>query len=180
MPVYKLEEATTFETLPVDTIIQVEVEDIEERFVEGKNGKEGWNKLEFKFLITGLPSALQDQYGSLIGSRIWGSVSARFTVHADNKLRQWCEALLGMSVDEPGFELDTDILKTRKARAIISQYTKRDGTAAHQVAGLLSASGSDSPVVTVSPAVVPPTVEKTQEAIGVTALDFAGDDDPPF
>jgi len=179
MPVYKMEEATTFETLPVDAIIQVEVEDITEKFVEGKNGKEGWNKLEFKFLITGLPSALQDQYESLIGSRIWGSVSARFTTHDDNKLRQWAEALLGISVNEPGFELDTDILVGRKARGVVSQYTKRDGTAAHQIAGLLSPTG-EAPVVTVSPPTTPPTQEKMEEAVGVTALDFSGDDEPPF
>jgi len=177
-PVYKMEEATTFEVLPVDSIIQVEVEDIEERFVEGKNGKEGWTKLEFKFLITGVPSSLQDQYGSLVGSRIWGSVSARFTTHADNKLRQWAEALLGVSVNEPGFELDTDILKGRKARAVVSQYSKRDGSAAHQVAAILSPSG-ETPVVTVAPPPVPPTEENVQEAVGVTALDF-GDDEPPF
>src|SRR4051812_36110811 len=121
MPVYKMEEAQTFGVLPVDSIVQVEVEEVSERFVEGKNGKEGWNKIEFKFLILDVPTKLQDEFGSLIGTRIWGSVSARFTDHPDNKLRAWAEALLGVSVNEPGFELDTDILVGRKARAVVSQ-----------------------------------------------------------
>lgn len=173
MPVYKMEEAPTFGVLPVDSIIQVEVEEITEKFVEGKNGKDGWTKLEFKFLITGVPSSLQAEYDTCVGSRIWGSVSARFTDHADNKLRQWAEALLGVTVSDPGFELDTDILVGRKARAVVSQYEKRDGSKAHQVAGLLAPGDAAVPVV------VSPAVEAVPEPVGVTALDF-GDDDPPF
>lgn len=179
MPVYKMEEAQTFGVLPVDAILQVEVEEITEKFVEGKNGKDGWNKIEFKFLILDVPSALQDEFGSLIGTRIWGSVSARFTDHPDNKLRQWAEALLGVSVNEPGFELDTDILVNRKARAVVSQYTKRDGTAAHQVAALLPAGSTavSTPTITTSPDPVTPE----QEPVGVSAFSFdGGDDEPPF
>lgn len=175
-----MEEAQTFGVLPVDTIVQVEVEEVNEKFVEGKDGKEGWNKIEFKCLILDVPSSLQDEFGSLIGTRIWGSVGARFTDHPDNKLRQWAEALLGVSVSEPGFELDTDVLVGRKARAITSQYTKRDGTKAHQVAALLTAGQTVTPTVTVaSPA---PTPEPTpQEPVGVSALTLdGGDDDPPF
>lgn len=178
MPVYKMEEAQTFGVLPVDTILQVEVEEVTEKFVEGKNGKEGWNKIEFKFLILDVPTSLQDEFGSLIATRIWGSVSARFTDHPDNKLRQWAEALLGVSVNEPGFELDTDILVGRKARAVVSQYTKRDGTAAHQVAALLPAAGQTAaPTVTVAE----PAPSVQSEPVGVSALSFdGGDDDPPF
>lgn len=179
MPVYKMEEAQTFGVLPVDTIIQVEVEELTEKFVEGKDGKDGWSKIEFKFLIRDVPSSLQDEFGSLIGTRIWGSVSARFTDHPDNKLRQWSEALLGISVSDPGFELDTDILVGRKARAVVSQYDKRDGTKAHQVAQLLPAAQTASPTVTVAAAPTP-TPEATESAsVSVLTLD-GDDDDPPF
>jgi hypothetical protein len=177
MPVYTLQEAETFGVLPVDTIIQVEVADITERPVPGKDGKEGWVKLEFKFRITGVPDALAGEYGSLIDSHLWGSVSAKFTDHPDNKLRQWSESLLGVSVNQPGFELDTDILIGRKARAVISQYQRRDQTFQHQVATLLPAAG-------VSPTVTAPTVVNTPEPVQQTLAPVTAangwTEDPPF
>lgn len=139
MPVLKLEETadSDWAILPVDSIIDVEVEDISDREVPGRDGKEGWVKLEFKFLIKGVPTHLEAEYGSLVGSRIWGSVSKRLSTHPDNKLRQWAESLLNMGEFPTGFELDTDMLIGRRARAVIVQYKKRDGSFNHQVGGLL-------------------------------------------
>lgn len=175
-PVFKLEETKTFDVLPSDTMIQVEVEDVTERWVEPSNGREGWMKLEFKFLIRGVPTAMQDQYGNLIGTRIWGSVAAKFTDHPNNKLRQWSEALLGATVNNPGFELDTDVLIGRSCRAATSQYKRRDGSDAHQISDLYE------PVIgTAVPSVIPtapsaaPAVPQTPT---VTAMTF--DDEPPF
>lgn len=184
MPVYKLQEAETFGVLPVDTIIQVEVADITEQEVQGKNGNPNWMKLEFKFRITGVPDVLSDEFGSLVGSHIWGNVSAKFTDHPDNKLRQWSESLLGVSVNQPGFELDTDILVGRKARAVISQYQRKDSTYQHSVATLLSAAGV-SPTVTVAPTVTnvtnvvnaPEPVQQTLAPVGATN---GWSEDPPF
>jgi hypothetical protein len=140
MPVYKLEETEATDDwaiLPEDTIVEVEVEDITEREVPGKDGREGWTKLEFRFRINAIPTDLEADYGSLVGSKIWGSVGARFTEHPDNKLRPWAQALLNMGELTVGFELDTDMLIGRKARGITSQYKKRDGSFNHQIGGLL-------------------------------------------
>lgn len=179
MPVYKLEEAESFGVLPVDTIIQVEVAEITERPVPGKNGNPDWMKLEFKFRILGVPDNLSE-HRNLVGSHIWGNVSAKFTDHPDNKLRQWSESLLGVSVNQPGFELDTDILVGRKARAVISQYQRKDLTWQHQVATLLPAGGSpttpSAPAVTVVNNVTTPVAEQ-----GVLAGNgWASNDEPPF
>lgn len=174
MPVYKMEETKTFETLPPDTMIQVEVEDVTEKWVEGKNGNEGWAKLEFKFLIRGVPTQLEDQYGDLVGSRIWGSVSAKFTDHPNNKLRQWSEALLGSSVNQPGFELDTDVLIGRKCRAATTQYKRQDGTFNHQIGSLYEAIGTASATVIAAP--VPAAEPTPSEPVLAMTLD----DEPPF
>lgn len=133
-----LEEAVEIEflTLPDEAIVQVIVENIELREVPGRDGKEGWQKLSFKFKMLELPTKLEEEYASLIGSPIWGSVGARFTSHPDNKLRAWAEALLDIGDLEPGFDLETEMLIGRKARAVIGTYAKKDGTRQHQVIGL--------------------------------------------
>jgi hypothetical protein len=136
---------SVYGVLPVDTIIEVEVEDVSQREVPGRDGKEGWTKLEFKFLIKSVPTALEDEYGSLVGSRIWGSVGARFTEHPDNKLRQWSEALLNLGSLTVGFELDTDMLIGRRARGQVGQYNKRDGSQQHQIIGLLPLAAAMAP-----------------------------------
>jgi hypothetical protein len=136
-----------FLTLPDDTIVQVSVDQIELREVPGSNGREGWQKLSFKFKILELPTKLEDEYAALIGSTIWGSVSARFTEHPDNKLRKWAEALLDIGELEPGFELETEMLIGRKARGVVSTYPKKDGGRNHQIAGLLAANPAPQPAL---------------------------------
>lgn len=157
-----LEDAQTdfdFLTLPDETIVQLVVEEIELRDVPGKDGKAGWQKFSFKFKILGLPTAIEDEYASLIGTPIWGSVGAKFTIHPDNKLRQWSEALLDIGELDAGFELDTDMLIGRKARGVTGTYPKRDGGRNHDVKGLLA---------------VKPAIEIIPEAA------FSFDDEPPF
>jgi hypothetical protein len=181
-----MEEAQEFALLPVDAIVSVQCTEINEKHVPGKDGKEGWNKLEFTFVIDAVPSSLGEKAQELVGSKIWGSCAARFTTHPDNKLRQWTTALLGGMELNEGFELDTDVLINRKARAVITQYKKQNGSMAHQVGGLL-------PVVSASPAAPVSTPAPTGDLVKDT---FAGavahsqaaqpvltggwDDAPPF
>jgi hypothetical protein len=122
--------------LPPESVVQVRVLEVREA-ERGPNAKgEFWQVLDFKFEIVGAP----EQYKGAIGDWIWGNVSARFTTHPDNKLRQWVQALFGLDL-EPGFELDTEVLVGRKARAVISNYKKRDGNVGQGVAGLLPLDG---------------------------------------
>lgn len=157
--------------LPDDSIIKVEVESIEVREVEGKNGKPSWEKLEFKFKIVDVPTELANQgYNDLVGGSIWGSVGARLTDHPDNKLKQWAEALLGLDLGI-GFELDTEMLEGRQARAVTSTYQSKNGPR-HQVAGLLPA--FDRPTFDLGGSSVP-----AQASAPVVETTFSTDE-PPF
>jgi hypothetical protein len=136
---FTMEEAQSdFLTLPEDAILQVQVESVELRHVAGKDGKEGWDKLNFKFKILEMPTSLEGEFSALLGSVIFGSVSARLTTNPDNKLRQWSEALLDVGDLEAGFELDTDMLVGRKARGVVGNWVRKsDNSVNHQIKGLL-------------------------------------------
>lgn len=183
MPKITMEEFEEFPVLAPESIIGVKVEDLETRDVPGKNGKPGWTKLEFTFKITQVPTTPDNQYDSLVGSKIWGSVPFRFNDSPDNKLKQWTEALLGMELSQ-GFELDTDLLIGREARAIISNYDKkninpRTGQAykAHQVDALLVKGGSGVTLPQTAPAPAPALASSgasPQATLG------GWSDEPPF
>lgn len=139
MAKFTLQEANNnFLTLPEDAIIQVLVESIEERTATNAKTGESWDKLNFKFKIVELPSSLEEEFGVLVGSTIFGSVAAKLTSHPDNKLRQWAEALLDLGDLGGGFELDTDMLVGRKARGVVGNWVRTsDGSVNHQIKGLL-------------------------------------------
>jgi len=141
MPKMMLEEAKEFGVLPDETLILIEVQDIRERNVTPKGGGEGWTKLEFKCVIRDIPDRFKgdEEYMELIGSNIWGSTSNRFTTHPDNKLRRWSEALLNMGELDAGFELDTDLLIGRQAKAVTGSYVRNDGSRRHQIDDMLPA-----------------------------------------
>lgn len=175
-----------YKTLPVDTIVQLEVVNIDER--EVKSAKGDWMKLEFKFNILEIPDALSQEFGEVIGTPIWGSVGARFSEHPDNKLKKWAEALFGVDLNV-GYELDTDDLLGKKCRGAISQYKKRDGGMSHQVAELFPISGystsAPTTVIKEDPWLASEgtqelaTAGATQSAAAQSAL-AAFDDEPPF
>lgn len=126
MATIKMEEYEEFPVLPADSIIHTKVTNLELKEVPGRNGS--WEKLEFTFTITGIQATGDgtpvENYESLIGSKIWGSVPFRFVNSPDNRLKQYVEAILGMEVGV-GFELDTDLLTNRKVRAITDTYDKK-------------------------------------------------------
>lgn len=160
-----MQETEEFLTLPEDAVIQVIVSEITDREVPGRDGKEGWTSLSFRFKILEVPSYLGDEFDALIGSTIFGSIGAKLTNHPDNKAKQWTEALLDMEL-ESGFELETDMLVGRKARAVIGNYTKKDSTVVnHKVKGLLP--------------IVPVSVGSSGTSTAA-ATPFSFSDAPPF
>jgi hypothetical protein len=189
MPVLKLEEAKEYGVLPVDTMILIEVESLSERNVPGKNGNEGWTKLEFKCIIRDIPAALKadPDYAEMIGSPIWGSVNMRFTMHPDNKLRAWTEALLNMGELDAGFELDTDLLIGRQAKAVVTQYDSKFGNKKHQIDSMLPPGplgGGSGPVPSFltdrAPAAQPVAQAQPEPQLQTVPAQAALDDDPPF
>lgn len=126
-------EGEDFVVLPQDLIITVRVDSTKVEQVPGRDGKDPWDKLDFKFTIE---QVANEQYKDAEGQNIWGGVGFRLTDHPDNRLKQWVEALLGIEVSQ-GFELDTDMLLNRRARAIVENFTRRNGTVGHKVGALL-------------------------------------------
>lgn len=189
MPKFTMQEhdPNKYKVLPPDSIVQVEVVEITEREVNGAKGT--WTKLEFKFNVIDVPDAMRDEYSEVVGGPIWGSVSARFSEHPDNKLRQWAEALFGIELSV-GYELDTDDLIGKRARAAITNYTKRDGGKAHQVDTLfpLTAYASASaPIIQEAPAAPAQsplsayrTPQSTQPDPWLAPAGSQYDTDPPF
>lgn len=192
-----VEEAKDYSVLPEDTIVGIEVEDITEREVPGVGGHEGWTKLEFKTVIRELPTHLAEvaEYRELLDTTLWGSVSMRLTQHPDNKLRQWAEALLDMGPLPVGFELDTDMLKRRRGRAVVGHYTKRGSTSPRmRINAILPpapmGSGSGRPAAPAwtptpaQPSQSPPQPPPPQPAPWSTPAASTGsswdDDEPPF
>jgi hypothetical protein len=119
----QLEEAPEFDVFPEETVIEVLVKVTEVREFEGKNGP--WEKLNFEFEVT---RVFDPTLKHMEGIKIFGGVPFRLTDHEDNQLRQWVEALLGLQDLGIGFELDTDDLDGRRARAVTGTYTKKGTT----------------------------------------------------
>lgn len=145
-----LEEQPEYALLPVDSILHLKVDECTVKDVQGRNGD--WQKLEFKFKILGIQATGDgspvENYDSLIGGPIWGSVPFRLTDSPENRLRQWAEAIFGMELGL-GFELDTDNFVRREVRGLTSQYEKRNKDPrtglpfkAHQIESLLAMGGA--------------------------------------
>lgn len=142
MPKIIATEAEDFTVLPADVIITVRVEETKVETIPGKNGKDPWDKLDFKFVITGVTN---EAYKDAEGQNIWGGVAFRLSNSPDNKLKQWTEALLGIEISE-GFELETEWFEGRSARAVVANYTRSSGGTAHKVGALLPLAGAQSAV----------------------------------
>lgn len=134
MPKLVMTEAEEWPVLPPDTIIGVRVNNTKVETIQGSKGD--WEKLSFEFEIVSAP----DPHGDQVGGRIWGDVPFRLTEHVDNRLRQWVEALFGIELSA-GFELDTDMLNGREAKAIVANYDRRSSGKGHKVDALIPMGG---------------------------------------
>jgi hypothetical protein len=118
-------------TFPVDTILDLLIEETVIKTVPSQRGD--WQKLEVKFKILGIQalgggglveSTDPADYENWITQNIFGSVPFKLTDHPENKLRMWCEAIFRQELG-PGFELDTDMFHRRKVRGLTGQYDAR-------------------------------------------------------
>lgn len=189
-----LTEQEIFPTLPIDSIVHVKVDKVDVIELDGKNGK--WEKLNIGFKVLGIQitgdGSDPARFDSMIGTTIFGSVPFRLNNSPDNQLRQWVEALLGMELGL-GFELDTDLLERREARAIIGQYESKKYTdpvtgkpqKKHQVAQLLPKGGNILGGAAPAPAAAAQAQPEPQYAQPVGAMSIAPmaggfDEEPPF
>lgn len=165
-----LEEAPEFDVFPEETVIQVRVEETEVREFQGQNGP--WEKLNFKFEVV---KVFDPAYKHMEGETIYGGVPFRLTDHEDNQLRQWIEALFGLDELGIGFELDTDDLEGREARAITGTYIKKGTTSVRHTVDSLIALGDDAGSIIGSG-----TGPAPQPAMAVAQTTITDDSDIPF
>lgn len=151
----QLEEAEEYLTFPADSILHLKVDNIVSEERDGNSGR--YTRLNFTFIIQGIqhigePSPHPaEAYQVMVGSKIFGSTSATFNTSPNNKLRNWAEAILGMSLS-PGFDLDTDLLIGRRARGVTSVWVGKKPDpitqkpkSGHQIAALLPAASQQGP-----------------------------------
>lgn len=170
-------EVEEFTILPADTVITVRVESSEVKPIKGAKGD--WEKLDIKFKIIDAPERFRDE---VVDAPIWGGVPFRLTEHPDNKLRQWCEALFGVEL-EIGFELDTDMLVGREAKAIVGNYPRKLGGEGHQVAALIPMGATNNSNATAQEAILGAATPQPQYAGGIPAPSNepqVGSDELPF
>jgi hypothetical protein len=119
-----MEEQDTILTFPVDSILELKIEEAVTETVQGRGG-EPWTKVKFKFKILGIQAigdgSPKEPYENWITKYIYGSVPFRLTDSPENKLRIWAEAIFRQELGL-GFELDTDMFVGRQVRGLTSQY----------------------------------------------------------
>lgn len=172
-----LEEAQEFAVLPADSIVDLKIEEVNVRDNARPDGTT-WQSLDFRFKILGIQATGDGSpvsaYDSLVTQDIYGGAGFRLTDHAENKLRQWCEAIFQMPL-EKGFELDTDMLAGRRVRGVTTQYKTKVGYDRHKVDSLLPKAGESGPAVQ--------PVAATQSSAPAQDWGFqvaAKTDEPPF
>lgn len=151
-------------TFPVDTILDLLIEEIEIKKVDGRNGP--WEKMEVKFKVLGIqalgkpgPNETDNpaDYENWITQNIYGSVPFKLTDHPENKLRMWAEAIFNRELG-PGFELDTDMFVKRRCRGITGQYPAKAKDSQgnpfmrHEVTMLLASKDGSSTMATTTQA----------------------------
>jgi hypothetical protein len=186
----KMEEQDEILTFPVDSILELKIEEANVETVQGRNGP--WEKVAFKFKVLGI-QAIGDgspvaAYENWITQNIYGSVPFRLTDSPENKLRIWAEAIFRQELGV-GFELDTDMFVGRQVRGLTSQYESKSRDASgnpvkrHQIETLLPYGASTQP-----PAATPAPTQQAPApaAAGAPAQDpwgannWGSGDEPPF
>lgn len=184
-----MEEAKDLALLPKDSIVNLQVTEAVIKEINGQYGP--WEKLQLTFKVLGIQatgdgSPVED-YAAVIDSKIWGSIPFKLNDSAENKLRIWTEAILGMDLGI-GFELDTDYFVGRQVRGITNQYEKRNRDAqgnpfkGHQIDSLLPAGApvAQAPVAQPAAPAQGNGFAYGQPVATTTAPAWAPETEPPF
>lgn len=122
MPTLIVEKSDFAGYLPDDTVVGAEVVSIklEEKPYFEDDGVTPVRRLVFRFVIRE-PGHTHD------GTPIRGETPNRFTLHPNNKLKNWAEAIEGVQYPE-GYSFDTDVLQGKPCRIVIGHKTyEKDG-----------------------------------------------------
>lgn len=178
MATIAMEEAKDWTVLPEGTIITVKVLAEETEQLDGKYGP--WTKLNVTFEIVDAPAPYNGS-DDVIGSKIWGGIPFKFEDDPENQLKNWAEAILGFDLGgNLGFELDTADFVGRSCRAVIRNFTKRNGKEGHGVDALLPLGSGQTAAPQDSIAEIAKTTAQPVPATVAAAPAPPQDDDVPF
>lgn len=124
---YELTEAPVFEAIPENTIVEADIEQVEERetpfWIDDNDHEKGKQRqVSFKFRVTG-----PEEYKGRI---LFGNTTTTFSNHPDCKLRVWVQEILGVDQLPLGFKLDLGQLEGAPIKVVVGNKTKKaaDGT----------------------------------------------------
>jgi hypothetical protein len=124
----------TFDPIPEGTIVDVEVVSVELRDLNpefrAKYKIKETQEVSFRFKVISGPFANRN---------LWGNAKPIFN-DADNcRLRLWAQEILGVDRLPADYKFDTDHFAGLKARVLVKNYQKRDGTTGDGVQDVLRA-----------------------------------------
>lgn len=122
MSIYELQDAPVFEAIPADTILECEVEQVEDRetpfWIDRNDESKGKQRqVSFRFRVTG-----PEEYK---GRVLFGNTPTTFSNHPDCKLRVWVQEILGQDQLPVGFKLDLSQLEGAPVKVAIGNRDKK-------------------------------------------------------
>lgn len=118
---YELSDAPVFEAIPVDTVLEAEVDKVEERetpfWIDQNDESKGKQRqVSFKFRITDAEHS---------GRVLFGNTPTTFSNHPDCKLRVWVQEILGVDTLPLGFKLDLSQLEGAPIKVVVGNRSKK-------------------------------------------------------
>ena len=122
----------TFDPIPEGEIVDVEVVDVEIRDLNpefrAKYKIKEEQEISFRFKVIS---------GDYKNRNLWGNAKPIWN-DADNcRLRLWTQEIFGVDRMPEGYEFDTDDFTSMRARVVVRNYTKRDGSTGDGVQDVL-------------------------------------------
>lgn len=130
-------EKKSFQVIPDDTIVNVEVVNVElrdfpEEFRAQYNVKDK-QEVSFRFRVTD---------GDFKGLNLWGSARPEFNDSDQCRLRLWTQEILGVDKLPEGYVFDTDDFDGATCRVLVSERRKKNGQFTNRVKDVLRATRS--------------------------------------
>ena len=124
----------TFDPIPEGSVVDVEVVEVEIRDInpefKAKYKIKDDKEISFRFKVTS---------GDFKNRNLWGNAKPYWN-DADNcRLRIWTQEIFGVDRMPEGYEFDTDDFPGMKARVVVRNYQKRDGSTGDGVQDVLRA-----------------------------------------
>lgn len=128
----------TFDPIPEGEIVDVEVVEVEIRDINpefrAKYKIKEDKEISFRFKVIS---------GNYKNRNLWGNAKPYWNDSDNCRLRLWTQEIFGVDRMPEGYEFDTDDFPGMKARVVVRNYQKRDGSTGDGVQDVLRAVNSN-------------------------------------